>query len=335
MLIQFDLIDIGGTNTRVARCESQGTGGRLVEMKTYNSKAYSGLEEIINDYGSTTGRRGEYAVIGVAGPVVDGAAMATNLPWVVDEARLKKTLGFSRVSLINDVEALGHSIEVLQKDDLDVIHAGSRREGFPAALIAPGTGLGEAFLIPHENAYRVFSSEGGHSDFAPATDLELKLLAHLRSSRDHVSYEQVCSGPGIHTIYRFLKAEGICREPPWLKSRLASAGDPVEIIAENALSGKEAEDITVKAIDVFVSILGAEAGNMALRYNARAGVYIGGGVASKILPFVKKDGFLTSFKTKGRLSGVVSDIPVLLIRKFEANLYGLANYARKTLCAGR
>lgn len=323
------LIDVGGTSTRVARCRT--AGGRLVpaEIRVYGSRAYPSLEAILQDDEAGTGFRCRYAVIGVPGPLVDGAARATNLPWVIDAAGLQAALGFSGVTLLNDVEALGHAIEGLQADDLLMIHEGRRHPDFPAALIAPGTGLGEAFLTPEGDAYRVWPSEGGHADFAPVTALELRLLAHLRKRRERVSCERVCSGPGIYTLYRFLRDEGICPEPAWLRERLASADDPVEVISRNALLGDEPADITVRAIELFLSILGAEAGNMALRCNTRGGVYIGGGVALKILPHVKPEGMAAAFRRKGRLSAVVSEIPVMLIRKADANLHGLANYVRK------
>lgn len=323
------LIDVGGTSTRVARCRT--VGGRPVpaEIRVYESRAYPSLEALLRDDAARTGFAGKSAVIGVPGPVVDGAARATNLPWVIDAAGLQESLGLSGVRLLNDVEALGHAIAELGPGDLEVIHQGCPRPGWPAALIAPGTGLGEAFLTPEGDACRVWPSEGGHADFAPATALEVRLLAHLRNRWDRVSCERVCSGPGIYTLYRFLKEEGICPEPAWLRERLAAADDPVEAIARNALSGGEAADITVSAIGLFLSILGAEAGNMALRYNARAGVYIGGGVAMKILPHVNPAEFAAAFRNKGRLSAVVSEIPVMLIRKADANLYGLAGYARR------
>lgn len=322
------LIDVGGTSTRVARCRA--AGGRLApaETRVYESRAYPSLEAILRDDAARTGFSGKSAVIGVPGPVVDGAARATNLPWVIDAADLQRALGLSGVRLLNDVEALGHAIAGLGPGDIEVIHPGRPRAGYPAALIAPGTGLGEAFVTPEGDACRVWPSEGGHADFAPATALEVRLLAHLRNRWDRVSCERVCSGPGIYTLYRFLKEEGICPEPAWLRKRLAAAHDPVEAIARNALSGGEAADITVRTIELFLSILGAEAGNMALRFNARAGIYIGGGVALKILPLANKKGMAAAFHNKGRLSAVVSEIPLMLIRKANANLYGLAEYAR-------
>lgn len=324
-------IDIGGTNTRLAICDYASTGISPTNIKVYSSKEYQGVEEIIKDYENTLQIRAEYAVIGVPGPVINGSAKATNLPWKIDEKKLKTALMLSEVKIINDVEALSYSIEVLEKDDFEIINIGKHHAGSPIALIAPGTGLGESFLIHHENSYRVYSSEGGHSDFAPTNKMEIKLLDYLLNSYDHVSYERVCSGQGLYNIYNFLKDEKICIEPSWLKDLLINTRDHAKIISQNALSEKKAETITVKTVDTFVAIMGAEAGNIAMRYNAKNGVFIGGGIAPKIIPLIKKDLFMKSYRRKGRLSGFASDIPVKVIRKPEANLYGLANFAKKVI----
>ncbi|MFC1858757.1 glucokinase [Thermodesulfobacteriota bacterium] len=324
-------IDIGGTHTRLATCNYEVGAAIPKNIKIYNSTAYQGVEEIIKDYADSMQISAKYAVIGVPGPVVNGSAKATNLPWIIDEQKLKAALMLSEVKLINDVEALGYSIEVLDEDDHEIINTGRHHAGSPIALIAPGTGLGESFLIHHENSYKVYASEGGHSDFAPTNTLEIKLLDYLLNRSDHVSYERVCSGKGLYNIYKFLRDEHICIEPDRLKDLLIKTGDPAKLISQNALSGKTAQPITVKTIDTFVEILGAEAGNMAMRYNAKNGVYIGGGIVPKIRPLIKKDLFMKSFKRKGRLSGYVSDIPVKVIRKPEANLYGLANFALKAM----
>ena len=325
------IVDIGGTNTRLAICGYESTGISPTNIKNYNSKVYQGVEEIIKDYEKSLQIRAEYIIIGVSGPVVNGSAELTNLSWKIDEKKLKTALKHSEVKIINDVEALGYALEVLEKDDFEIINIGRHNAGSPIALIAPGTGLGECFLIQHEKSYRIYSSEGGHSDFAPTSQKEIKLLEYLFNSFDHVSYERVCSGQGLYNIYKFLKDENICVEPSWLKDLLKNARDHPKIISQNALSKKNAETITVKAVDTFVAIMAAEAGNMAMRYNAKGGVYIGGGIAPKIIPLIKKDKFMKSFRRKGRLSGFVSDIPVKVILRPEANLYGLANFARKVI----
>lgn len=328
------LIDVGGTHTRLAVCN--GPNGNIFPqgIKIYESRVYPGIDKIIQNYRSSLGILPKAVVIGVAGPVTEDSAGATNLTWTINAKKLKTALGFSEVRIINDVEALGYAIEVLGKNDIEIIHSGKRCLRSPAALIAPGTGLGESFLVPSENGFQVFPSEGGHADFAPTNAMEIGLLDFLLKRGNHVSYERVCSGPGICNIYRYLADKRICFEPSWLKKRIETAEDPAAIIARNALSGTDATAITVRTVEIFVSILGAEAGNLAMRYGAGGGIYIGGGIAPKIRPFLTRAAFVLSFKAKGRLSGYVSSIPVMLIRKPEANLWGLANYAQKTLTTG-
>jgi len=267
------IIDVGGTHTRLTTCEYGIAGVIPKNIRIYSSTAYQGLEEIIKDYTDSMQISAKYAVIGVPGPVVNGLAKATNLPWIIDEKKLKAAFMLSEVKLINDVEALGYSIEVLDEDDYEIINTGRHHAGSPIALIAPGTGLGESFLIHYENSYKVYASEGGHSDFAPTNKLEIKLLDYLLNRFDHVSYERVCSGKGLYNIYKFIRDEHICIEPGWLKDLFIKTGDPAKLISQNALSGKNAQPITVKTIDTFVEILGAKAGNMAMQYNAQNGLY--------------------------------------------------------------
>jgi len=324
-------IDIGGTNTRLAIFEFGSSILSPTNIRIYNSNLYQGIEVIVKDYEKSLQIKPEYAVIGVPGPVLGGSAKATNLSWKLYEKELKAKLNFSDVKIINDVEALGYSIEVLENSDFEYINTGRHQAGTPIAIIAPGTGLGESFLIKDDNYYRVYSSEGGHSDFAPTNKMEIKLLNYLLNSFDHVSYERVCSGQGLCNIYDFLKDDNICIEPIWLKNILINSQDHPKVISQNALSEDKAESITIKAVDIFVSIMGAEAANMALRFNAKNGVYIGGGIAPKIIPFIKKELFMRSFKKKGRLSDFVADIPVKVICKPEVNLYGLANFAKKKI----
>jgi glucokinase len=210
-----------------------------------------------------------------------------------------------------------------------VLNPGRQYPEGPAAVIAPGTGLGEAYVMPACSRHRIFPSEGGHAGFAPSNKLELHLLEYLMADHDHVSVENVCSGPGICNIYRFLRDRKICMEPQWLKETLEKSTDRAGSIAKNALSADKAEAISIQTLDLFVAILGAEAGNLALTLAARNGVFIGGGIAPQILSFLQKDLFMQSFLNKGPMSHFVADIPVRVICKPEANLYGLANFARR------
>lgn len=319
-------VDIGGTHTRLGMVEEDAPEIRLAHFRSYKSKEYQNAEEIIRLYEDVIDIKAENAVIGVPGPVLDGIARATNLPWELEEKRLAETLGFSSVKLINDVEALGYAIHVLLPGDLVPLNRGRHTPDAPASVIAPGTGLGEAYVLPAGSRYRAFPSEGGHAGFAPSSALELQLLEYLLENQVHVSVETVCSGPGICNIYHFLKDRKICVEPQWLKEVIEKSTDRAETIARNALSGDRAEAISIQTLDLFVAVLGAEAGNLALTLAAKNGVYVGGGIAPRILPFLQKDRFMQSFLNKGSLTPFIADIPVNVIRKPEANLYGLANF---------
>jgi len=323
------IIDIGGTHSRLAMVDEDASDILLKHFRSYKSEEYLDVDEIIQDYENSIGIKAKSAVIGVPGPVLNGTVRATNLPWELEEKGLAETLCFSSVKLINDVEALGYAIDVLGLDDLVVLNPGRHYPDAPAAVIAPGTGFGEAYGSRTGSRYRVFPSEGGHAGFSPSTKLELQLLEYLMADHDHVSVESVCSGPGICNIYRFLRDRKVCIEPQWLKEALEKSTDRAGSIARNALSEDKAEAISTQTLDLFVAILGAVTGDLALTLAAKKGVYIGGGIAPQILPFLQKDLFMQSFTNKGPLSRFVADIPVNVICKPEANLYGLANFARK------
>ena len=208
-------VDIGGTHTRLAMADEDASGIQPAYFRSYRSEKYRDVDEVIQDYQTSIGIQAKRAVIGVPGPVLNGTARATNLPWELEEKGLAERLGFSSVKLINDVEALGYAIDVLAPDDLVMLNPGRPYPDAPAAVFAPGTGLGEAYVLPAGNRYRVFPSEGGHAGFSPSNKLELQLLEYLMAAHDHVSVESVCSGPGICNIYRFLRDRKICFEPQW------------------------------------------------------------------------------------------------------------------------
>ncbi|BBO79066.1 glucokinase [Desulfosarcina widdelii] len=322
-------IDIGGTHTRLAMVDEDASDIRLEHFRSYRSEKYRDVDEIIQDYETSIEIKAKSAVVGVPGPVLNGTARATNLPWELEEKGLAERLCFSSVKLINDVEALGYTIGALAPDDLVMLNPGRHYPDAPATVIAPGTGLGEAYVLPAGSRHRIFPSEGGHSGFAPSSKMELKLLEYLMADHDHVSVESICSGPGICNIYRFLRDRQICIEPQWLKEALEKSADQAGTIAQNALSADKAEAISIQTLELFVAILGAESGNLALMLAAKNGVYIGGGIAPQILPFLQKDLFMQSFLNKGPMSRFVADIPVSVICKPDANLYGLASFARK------
>lgn len=256
--------------------------------------------------------------------MVDGRCTATNLPWVVDEASLAAGIPARRVKLLNDLEATGYGILELPPPSLAPLQTGAPRQG-NMVLIAAGTGLGEALLIWDGARHRVVASEGGHADFAPRTDLEMELFRFLRREFGRVSYERVLSGPGLTNIYRFLRASDGGAEPDWLRARM-DAGDPSAVVAEVALA--ERDPRAVHALDMFVSIYGAEAGNLALKALAVGGVFVGGGIGPKVREKLEDGRFIAAFRDKGRFADLMATIPVHLALEPRAALLGAAAVAR-------
>ncbi len=267
------------------------------------------------------------ACFGVAGPVVDGRCVTTNLPWEVDEASLSEAIPAPRVRLLNDLEAAGYGVLSLPPAELAPLQAGRVRKG-NMVLIAAGTGLGEAILVWDGARHRVVASEGGHADFAPRNDLEIELLRFLQKEFGHVSYERVLSGPGLYNIYRFLRERGDMAEPCWLRDRLERE-DPGAVVSEVGLAG--GDPLCATALDLFASIYGSEAGNLALKALAVGGVFVGGGIAPKIRAKLTDGRFTTAFCDKGRYHDLMASIPVRLVLNTRAPLLGAARVARDLL----
>jgi glucokinase len=322
--------DIGGTKTVLALFSPESGVRAPLKEETFPSARYPDLESVVSAFTKKHGSVAERAVFGVSGPVVEGKARITNLPWVVEEKKIRRRLKIPSVRLLNDLEALASAVPVLEPSDLRTLNRGNPEPGGAIAVIAPGTGLGEAFLTLERwgsgSRYRPRPSEGGHADFAPHDPLEVELLSYLHKRFSHVSYEKVCSGPGIHEIYSFLKATGRGEEPDWLAGKLGSAADPTPVIVDAALSKDRPCGLCLKALHLFCSILGAEAGNLALKVLATKGVYLGGGIPPAILPALEKGSFMHSFQDKGRMSDLLSNIPVHVIKNDRAGLMGAAHY---------
>jgi glucokinase len=318
--------DIGGTKTNLAVYSPEaGLRAPLMEA-TFPSTDYGSLEALVGGFLSQTGVKVERASFGVAGPVVAGQAEITNLPWVMDEVQLREALGLSSVRLLNDLSAIGHAIPWLEPADVHTLNEGQARPGGAIAIVAPGTGLGEAFLTWDGARYQSHASEGGHADWAPSGRLQLGLLRYLMERFGHVSVERVCSGRGIPNIYAYLKDSGHAEEPSWLAEELAQASDPTPVIAKAALNSDRSCALCVSTLDVFVRILGAEAGNLALGVMATGGVYLGGGIPPRILPLLEDGRFLDAFRQKGRFSDMLSRIPVRVILNPKSALLGAACY---------
>jgi len=319
--------DIGGTKTRLGLFRVRGAHFHRIFEKTFMSQRYKGLEGILRDFVKGRKEIGA-ACFGVAGPVIDGKVIATNLPWRLDLKSLQKELSLVRVELINDLVANAYGITVLNKNDFEILHPGKKVEGH-AALLSAGTGLGQAILFWNGNRYVPSPSEGGHVEFGPRNNLEIGLFQYLFNRFGHVSYERVLSGMGLLHIYHFLRdSKRFGPEPEWLLKKMKRE-DPSAVISETAQQKKNR--ICVLALDIFASIYGAAAGNLALQVIAVGGIYIGGGIAPKIIWKLKDGTFMQAFKDKGRLSEFVGQIPVKVIMNDGAALLGAASRAAELL----
>jgi glucokinase len=299
--------DIGGTHTRIALFDS----GRAepVALEVYSSPEHDGLEPMLDAFLAAHPAEVGRAAFGVAGPVDEGRVQTTNLAWPVDAASVARRLGLDHVDLVNDLVANAYGIAELGPDDLAVLNAGDRKAGGNAAVISAGTGLGEAGLYWDGRRHHVLASEGGHTDFAPTNEAEVALRAHLAAIHPHVSYERVCSGMGLVAIHKFLGGGGL---DGTAISNAAFAGDA----------------LCARALDMMVAIYGAEAGNLALKLLATGGVYVGGGIAPRILPRLRDGGFMRAFTAKGRFADVLQRIPVQVILNDRTALLGAARLAR-------
>jgi glucokinase len=293
--------------------------------RTFQSRRYSGLTPVLEEFLEESRHPVDAACFGIAGPVVDSKVKTPNLPWLVDSAEVSHALKLDGVTLLNDLEAAAYGIFSLENDEFCSLNEGAMRHAGNKALIAAGTGLGQAILYDDGRRFRPMASEGGHGDFAPRSELEIELLRYLIGRFEHVSYERVVSGPGLFNIYRFLKEGRGLEEPNWLAQRIAEGDDPSAEVTKAALAN-EAE-ICVRALDLFVSIYGAEAGNLALRAKSVRGLYIGGGIAPKILAKLKDGTFMRAFIDKGRYADFNTAIPVQVVLNQEAPLRGAAYYA--------
>jgi len=317
--------DIGGTNTNLALFSVHGEKLRSESFRSFLSKRYSGLEPVLQEFLAVDKHSIDSACFGIAGPVVDGKVKTPNLPWMVDSNGLSHSLKLDSVGLLNDLEATAYGIFTLENEEFHTLNEGIMRHSGNKALIAAGTGLGQAILYDDGCHFRPLASEGGHGDFAPRNDLEIELLRYLIGRFRHVSYERVLSGPGLFNIYRFFKENRGLEEPKWLTERLSTGDDPNAVITKAALAN-EAE-ICVKTLELFVSLYGAEAGNLALRAKSVRGLYVGGGIAPKILDKLKDGTFMRSFVDKGRYADLLAAIPVQVVLNDQAALRGAAYYA--------
>jgi glucokinase len=316
--------DIGATRTRLAAFEMEGSRLLCITAKTYASQEHGGLAEILPLFIRGEGIAVHSACFGVAGPVRGGRSKISNLPWTIDSLELAKQLRLPSVGLLNDLEAYAYGIDALESKDFVSLSDGSDDVEGNRAVISARTGLGMAGLYWDGFRHHPFACEGGHADFAPRNELQIELLAYLQKKFGRVSCERILSGPGIRYIYEFLRDTHKAEEPDWLRDQLNAALDPSPVISKLALEGKA--PICDQTLSIFVSILGAETGNCALRYMTTGGIFIGGIIAAKLVAKMKDPVFMQSFLDKGRMESLLKDMPVKVILNDDCGLIGAARY---------
>ncbi len=316
--------DIGGTSTRLAWFDLEGPSLILRGEARFASAEFSSLTGIIDRFVGEQRITAARACFGIAGPVREGRVVAPNLPWTVSVSELARIVGLTSVHVINDLEANAYGISLLAKEDFYVLNKGKSDPKGNIAVISAGTGLGEVIAFRNGNDYRPLACEAGHADFAARNELEMELLLSLRAEFGRVSYERIISGPGLLNIYRFLRDVRRVPEDSAVAQNMQN-GDPSAVISRAALDGKCS--LCCQTLDIFVSLYGAEAGNTALRYLATGGLYVGGGIAPKIIQLLKGPAFMDSFAAKGRLRSLMESIPVKVILNDKAALLGAARCA--------
>ncbi|MFT5087768.1 MAG: glucokinase [Candidatus Latescibacterota bacterium] len=313
--------DVGGTKTYLAAYQPTEHAFKPLAEKRYTTCDFADIGALIAAFVEESGYQPQRVVLGVPGPVRQLPVRAVNLPWLIDPEQIKSHLGIDEVYLLNDLQATSYGTLVLEEDDLCILNEGESDNEGNIAVIAAGTGLGEGGLVWAGTHYISVASEGGHSTYAPGSDLEAELWRYLNRKFDHVSWERVTAGPGLASIYDFLCERDPKREPAWLRDELAQ-GDRSNTISSAAL--EEKAELAVEAMDLYVHLYGCEAGNLALKFMATGGLFIGGGIAPKILTHLQNGRFLQGFFDKGRMGEVLQLIPVKVVLNDKTGLLGAA-----------
>jgi|HubBroStandDraft_6_1064221.scaffolds.fasta_scaffold149366_2 glucokinase len=316
--------DIGGTNARLAFFDFLDGRFNLVSASIFPSRDYSGLDKIVTEFVDSSHVHPQTACFGVAGPVRDGKVETSNLPWIVESKRLADELKIEKAVLINDLEATAWGIAALAAKDVVSLNRIKEPAVGNQAVIAAGTGLGEAGLYWDGARHHIFATEGGHTDFGPRNDLEVELFCYLHKRFGHVSSERILSGPGLVNVYTFLRDTRRGSEQQWLLDEMAH-NDPAAAISRAGLGGKDT--LSEQALDIFVSVYGAEAGNLALKTKATGGLYVAGGIAPKLLPKLTTPSFMNAFFDKGRMRPLMESMPVHIITNDKLALLGAARCA--------
>lgn len=320
--------DIGGTKTHLGFFDDKDQKLVMTFDQKYPSQKHKSLCEIVQEFLKENDKPIQKACFGISGPVVNGSAKTTNLPWDVTVEHLRKVIPHSKIKLINDLEANAWGIDALDDGDFTTIQKGSSKIAGNRALISAGTGLGEAGIYFDGKNFHPFATEAGHADFSPRNDKEMALLKYLRKPYGHVSYERVLSGQGLYNIYQFL-CDFHKKRPPSAIADEIKNGDPAVVISKHALD--QSDSLCKEALEMMISFYGAEAGNCALRYMAYGGLFIGGGIAPKVIELLKNPLFLEAFLSKGRLRSLLEQIPIQVILNDQTALLGAGLCALKIL----
>jgi glucokinase len=322
--------DIGGTKTLLQLCEVDGVT-RVIATRSYSSRAYEGLEAIAGEFLNETAQDTAppaAACFAVAGPVRERKAKITNLPWMLDAEQLAARLGIERVLLINDMQGVGYGIEGLDAGELEVLQPGEPEAGGTRAILAAGTGLGQGAMVRRGGHHLVLATEGGHADFAPRDETQIELLRYLLRRASQVSCEMLLCGSGLAHIYAFLRETGRAAEPAWLGEALRQADDPAAVISTTALAAAT-PPIARLALDQFVSIYGAQAGNVALTLLATGGVYLAGGIVPKIAEAMRSGLFINAFRRNAAMGALLERVPVYIVKTPEIGLLGARRMAAR------
>lgn len=322
--------DIGGTKTDLAIYSLESGPHTPVAQAEFHSADYDSLQDMVREFLAQAKMSVDVASFDVAGPVINGHVKTTNLPWVLDEPTLAQDLHLKSAHLMNDLEAVARAVPALRPQDLITINQGEPVPNGPIAIIAPGTGLGESFLTWDGSQYVAHGSEGGHSDFAPTDEVQIRLLRYLLPRFGHVSVERICSGIGLPNIYEFLRDEEHIPERPEVAQKIASAKDHTKAIAEAAFDPQHCSELCRATVDVLVSILASEAGNLALKVLATGGVYMAGGIALHLMKLLQQPQFVQTFTRKGRFQELVERMPIHIITT-RAALVGAATSGLQNL----
>lgn len=318
--------DIGGTKTRLAIIEVDGTHLSTVREVSFPSRNFAAFDDLLDDFLKGV-QAPAHAAFGIAGPVQDRSVRVTNLPWVIEADVTQQRFGFVSCDLLNDLEAVAYGLPALGETDMLTLQDGDPDASGNQAVIAAGTGLGEAGLYWDGSRHHPYATEGGHTSFSPQNELEMELLRYLQGLYGHVSWERVVSGMGLLDLHNFLRGYRQVAVPQWLGDEMRE-GDAAAAISNAALGGKD--DLCVETLEIFVQLYGAEAGNLALKSMSRGGLYLGGGIAPKILPLLQRDTFMRAFLRKGRMRPLLEAMPVRVILNDRVALYGPALSAARS-----